>query len=300
MRSLLPLVVCAAIFLSTAALSRAPAAEARTTSLSPSALGLQVLVDGVPAKTLSHDGQLYIEALRGEEYSIRLTNRRDKRMAVALSVDGLNSIDARHTSAKGASKWVLGPHESLTISGWQVGSDSAREFVFTGEASSYGAWLGETRNLGIISAVAFLEKSRPVHRPRPTLRGRSLELEEQDGSPDGPREKSTRRSSSAEGSSRPGSANRSSEPPMARGPADSSLQSELDDERAATGSGERFSHSVEWVSLELEERPAASLNLRYGFRSELVELGVLPSLRPRDRRRTARGFSPDPGIACCR
>ena len=196
MRSLLPLVVCAAIFLSAGALSRTPAAQAGGSSTSSPALGLAVLVDGVPVDTLSHEGQTYIQALRGEEYSIRLTNRRDKRMAVALSVDGLNSIDARHSSAKGASKWVLGPRESLTISGWQVGSDSARQFVFTGEASSYGAWLGETRNLGIISAVAFLEKSRAVLRPRPTVRGGSSALEEGDLAPYRPGELSSRRDSS--------------------------------------------------------------------------------------------------------
>ena len=40
---------------------------------------------------------LYVEAMRGASYALRLTNPTPYRVAVALSVDGLNTIDARHT-----------------------------------------------------------------------------------------------------------------------------------------------------------------------------------------------------------
>ena len=49
-----------------------------------------------------------------------------ERVAVALSVDGLNTIDARHTSPWNASKWVLEPYETITIGGWQMSSERAR------------------------------------------------------------------------------------------------------------------------------------------------------------------------------
>lgn len=113
-------------------------------------------------------GTTYVEAIRGEEYSLRVTNPTPYRVAVALSVDGLNTIDGKHTDAAHASKWVLGPYESNVISGWQVNESTARRFFFTSERDSYGAALGQTENLGVIEAVFYREKHREisVYAPR--------------------------------------------------------------------------------------------------------------------------------------
>jgi len=47
---------------------------------------------------------VYIKVLKGREYEIHLRNRYSVRVAVALLVDGLNTIDARHTSAAAGQK----------------------------------------------------------------------------------------------------------------------------------------------------------------------------------------------------
>src|SRR5581483_3126980 len=129
-----------------------------------SGYGLTVLVDDSPRPEYRHNGTTYVEAIRGASYALRITNPTPYRVAVALSVDGLNTIDAKHTDARGASKWVLGPYESTVISGWQVSDRTARSFFFTGERQSYGAFLGKTENLGVIEA-AFFREAVPV-RPR--------------------------------------------------------------------------------------------------------------------------------------
>ena len=93
------------------------------------------------------------------------------RVAVALSVDGLNTIDASHVSAADARKWVLGPHETVTISGWQVNQAQARRFEFTTEQRSYAQALGKTDNLGVITAVLFKERPAKMtlqERARPS------------------------------------------------------------------------------------------------------------------------------------
>ena len=41
-------------------------------------------------------------------------------MAVALAVDGLNSIDAKKTTSREAAKWILDPYASIVIEGWQT------------------------------------------------------------------------------------------------------------------------------------------------------------------------------------
>jgi hypothetical protein len=125
-----------------------------------SAYSMEVLVDGSPLAAYAKSGTTYVEALKGREYAVRLTNRTGERVAVALAVDGLNSIDARHTSSQEARKWVLAPWETITLSGWQTGSGTARRFVFTSEPKSYGAWLGRTSDLGVISAAFFRESRR--------------------------------------------------------------------------------------------------------------------------------------------
>jgi len=234
---------------------------------------IEVLVDGKPLIEYPVRDTTYIEALRGREYALRLTNLIDRRIAVALAVDGLNSIDAETTSATKASKWVLGPYETTTISGWQVSSTDARRFFFTTEEKSYGAWLGRTVNLGVIEAVVFREQA-----PRPIV-GKWLGA----GVGESPAAAEPRRRS-------------------AEGESDSDEKSAPADELAATGIGRRVDHRVRRVHLDLEDRPAARLRLRYEYRQQLVHLGVLPSPEEEEalaRRERASGFlefafAPDP------
>ena len=220
---------------------------------------LEVLVNGRPLTEYYARGRTYIEALQGAEYELRLRNGSPDRVAVALSVDGLNTIDARHTSAWNASKWVIEPYQTITISGWQMSSERARRFYFTNERDSYGAKLGQTANLGVISAVFFRERRRPVPvtPPYPITRDKS--------------------ESSSGSSARAQSSPRS------------------DDDYAATGIGRNVRHDVRWVDMDLESRAAREVTLRYEYYSALLKLGVVPRERyTLQRRENTRGFSPEP------
>ena len=150
-------------------------------------------------------------------------------MAVALSVDGLNTIDARHTSAWNASKWVIEPYQTITISGWQMSSERARRFYFTNERDSYGAKLGQTANLGVISAVFFRERRRimPVTPPYPIYRD----------------EIGTVASSQARAGVQP---SRSAQT------GDNRAMPTPDDDYAATGIGRIVRHDVRWVDMDLD------------------------------------------------
>lgn len=127
---------------------------------------MEILVDGRPVQELPHAGRTYVEARKGSEYAIRLTNRTGERVAVALAVDGLNSIDAKRTSAFDARKWILAPWQTITIEGWQTSGTTARRFYFTDREDSYGKWLGRTENLGIVSAAFFREKRPEISKLR--------------------------------------------------------------------------------------------------------------------------------------
>jgi hypothetical protein len=231
---------------------------------------IEILVGGTPQRRYAHNGRWYVEALKGREYSIQLRNPFGVRVAIALSVDGLNTIDARQTSANDARKWVLDPYQTITVSGWQTSRTEARRFEFTTEERSYGQALGKTANFGVISAVFFRERVAVVSR------------ETGDYS-------RARRQASEPQSAAPAPAQ---EAPSAAAKTESKRAA---DEYAATGMGRRTNHAVTQVYLDLEAVPAQLVSIRYEFRPQLVKLGILPPARtddPLDRRERARGFEP--------
>src|SRR5262249_11447942 len=127
--------------------------------------GLEVVVDGMPRPEYAARGTFYVEATRGRDYTLRITNPLPYRVAAALAVDGLNPTEGKRRDAWSGTKWVLGPYESTVIPGWQVNGSTARRFTFTSEKRSYGAWLGKTQALGVIEAVFYKEKVRePIRR----------------------------------------------------------------------------------------------------------------------------------------
>jgi len=237
---------------------------------------MDILVGGAPLSEYAARGTTYIEALKNRDYSVRLRNGTGERVAIALSVDGLNSIDARTTSASEARKWVLGPYETVTLDGWQTSSAAARRFFFTSEERSYGSWLGRTKNLGIIAAVVFRER-----RPQPVIAWPEAapQRERQEKDSDG------------------------SEAPAPSAGKNGVLPAPTDD-MAATGIGTETSHPVRQVAFDPEDSPVAHLEIRYEYREALVRLGVLPRYDDRcadalSRREGAHGFeepgfSPDP------
>ncbi len=242
-----------------------------------SSFEIDVIVNGRPLTEYFARGRTYVEALQGAEYELRLRNSSPDRVAVALSVDGLNTIDARHTSAWNASKWVIEPYQTITISGWQMSTERARRFYFTNERDSYGAKLGQTANLGVISAVFFKERRHvsPVTPPYPIFRDRDSS-EQSSRSQEAPSAKGRGAGSTSD--------NRSAMPTP-------------NDDYVATGIGRSVRHDVRWVNLDLEPRAAAEMTVRYEYYSALQRLGVVP--RPREpyplyRREDARGFSPEP------
>ena len=269
--------------------------------ISDRAFEIEILVDGRPLDEYAARGTTYVEALAGAEYEVRVHNPLPYRVAVALSVDGLNTIDARHTTAWNASKWVIEPYGTINISGWQMSSARARRFYFTSERDSYGAKLGQTSNLGLVTAVFFRER-RPIPVPVATP-PRRYPIYEEDGrvnkepaSPDAGSEADAAGESKSRGNASADTARRQA--PSAQPP-----QPLTDDEYAATGIGRSVQNDVRWVNMDLDSHAAAEVTIRYEYYPALVRLGILPRRYERPdplrRREGARGFedrrfSPEP------
>ena len=243
---------------------------------------VEVLVDGRPIAEYAARGRRYVEALENAEYELRIHNPTGSRVAVALAVDGLNTIDARHTSAWDAHKWVIEPYGTIHVGGWQMSSQNARRFYFTTERDSYAAKLGQAANVGLITAVFFRER-RPItimpvtpSEPRPPYKEEDR-IRDQRSAPSTAGE-----SSRSEGGREAAKSARSYPPP--------------DDESAATGIGRSVRNDVQWIKMDLDSRPAGEISIRYEYRASLVRLGIIPRDYPRpnvlDRRERAQGFEP--------
>jgi hypothetical protein len=226
-----------------------------------------------------------VEAVAGTEYELRLTNPLSERVAVAVSVDGLNVIDARQTSAWDASKWVIHPHGTLTLSGWQVGPERARQFYFTTERDAYATRIGRSGDFGVISAVFYRER-----RPSAEIVPHHMAVPERRESL-GERAEAT--ATGAADRSVPGhdggSARKRSAPAWPY------------DGRAATGIGRSVRSEVREVAMELEPHPAAVVTLRYDFRPLVPRPIVVPRFAPEPprergwmRRREDGRFAPEP------
>jgi hypothetical protein len=246
------------------------------------AFDVQVLIGGRPVPQETSGGERRVEAGEGAEYELRLTNPTSERVAVAVSVDGLNVLDARHTSAWDASKWVIHPHGTLTLSGWQVGSERARRFYFTTERDAYATRIGRPGDFGVISAVFYRER-RPASEiipRRPPLRERGDAV----GQAEAPAAGAALRSApGGDGSS----GERLAPTFRYRG-------------RAATGIGGSVTSEVREVSMELEQHPVAVVTIRYDFPSQGPRPIIVPGFapEPRDRgwstRRDEGRFAPEP------
>jgi hypothetical protein len=286
--TLVTIAVCVAGY----GLHRAAAAEAEITAppwepvdtvAAENGFSVEVLIDGVPTTEYPARGRRYVEALENAEYELRIHNPTPSRVAVALSVDGLNTIDARHTSSWDAHKWVIEPYGTISVRGWQMSSENARRFYFTTERDSYAAKLGQAANLGVISAVFFRERNQPITimpvtpAPKPTYG--------KDDNKRAPTENSRAESAPTRGGSVDAAKERSAQP-----------YPPLDDESAATGIGRSVRNDVQWIHMDLDPKAVAEVTIRYEYRAALVRLGIIPRDYPRpnvlDRRERAQGFDP--------
>src|SRR2546421_1335586 len=251
-------------------------------------LSVEVLIGGSATTEYAARGRRYVEALENAEYELRIHNPTGSRMAVALSVDGLNTIDARHTSAWDAHKWVIEPYGTINVRGWQMSSENARRFYFTTERDSYAAKLGQAANLGVISAVFFRERAPvTILRATPAEPKRGVDKEERAPSsmPQSSNSNGSTAGTAGTETTRDAAKQRSVQPyPMP------------DDESAATGIGRSVRNDVQWIKMDLDPRPAGEVTIRYEYRAALVRLGIIPRDYPRpnvlDRRERAQGFEP--------
>lgn len=132
----------------------------------PMQVGLDILVNGQPLRTIEHKGKTYLPVPKvGAEYDIRVWNHGPHRIVAILSVDGLSVINGQPASESHAG-YIVSAYTSIRIKGWRRSLDTVAAFAFVNREQSYANLTGRPDNVGVIGLIAIEEH---VWTPRPVF-----------------------------------------------------------------------------------------------------------------------------------
>lgn len=200
------------------------------------------------------DGEYYyLKAVKGQRYSIQVTNKSDRRIGLVIAVDGRNIIDAKKSDLRRNERmYVIEPYGTNTFEGWRTGMDRTNRFYFTNQSDSYAEKVfSDASAMGTIALAVYKEKI-PKIAPRSDM---SLPKMETPGAG----------ASSAALESRAAGKYKMEER-----------------EQAGTGFGETTYSPSYVVQFDPERTIAARIVLKYEWGSELCRKGII-SCGPRNR-----------------
>jgi hypothetical protein len=127
---------------------------------------VDILVNDKPIRKYPHDNKLFVEARKGDTYSIRIKNNSHNRILTVTSVDGLDTLTGKSATENG-NGYVINGYNSLTIDGFRVSDDKVAKFLFDYKGGSYAASKedGSERNVGVIGVRIFTEKVKRLPSP---------------------------------------------------------------------------------------------------------------------------------------
>jgi len=208
----------------------------------------------------------YMEATKGEKYSIEVTNRSNRHIGVVIAVDGRNIISGKKSDLKNNERmYIVGPFGRNTFEGWRTGMDRTNRFYFTEQSDSYAEKVfSDASAMGTIAVAVYREKLPPAafRHPVPPYRLKGMSA---------------------------GAASQSSVEKRSYDRAENEKS-----EQAGTGFGETTYSPAREVRFEPENTIADKIVLKYEWRNELCKKGIVhcgPKNRlwPHDR-----GFAPVP------
>jgi len=122
---------------------------------------LDVLVNNKPVKQYGHEGESWIEAKEGTDYTIKVKNNTSRRILAIVSVDGLDTISGEPAS-KDSGGYIVNGYSSFEIKGFRSSLEKVNLFTFADKEESYAVTSPNgdqsSKNVGGISLLVFSEK----------------------------------------------------------------------------------------------------------------------------------------------
>jgi len=118
----------------------------------------------IHSQYLKKEYRAYLQALKDENYSLRIQNHSNQRIGLVIAVDGRNIISGKKSHLKHSERmYILGPYETQTYSGWRTSSKDIHRFYFTDASSSYAQAFEDDSAMGVI-AMAVFKENLPQHK----------------------------------------------------------------------------------------------------------------------------------------
>lgn len=124
---------------------------------------LKILIKNKPITEYHHRGLVFVEGREGSEYELEIHNRRNARVEVIVSVDGLSIIDGEPAGPQ-STGYLVDAYQKVKIPGWMVDQTTAAKFQFGAKSKSYSTEMndGSSVNNGVIGMIVYSEKVVPV------------------------------------------------------------------------------------------------------------------------------------------
>jgi len=198
----------------------------------------------IPHRDVQQDGiqvtKKYLEAKKGENYSIVIRNSSSERIGVVVAVDGRNIITGKRSELRNSEDmYIIGPYDQARLEGWRTDQDTVHRFLFTDTANSYSQrTFSDASAMGVIAVAVFRDQDRP--RPQ-------LGMDKKECAP----------------------------APASEGAARSKASGAVRDEAAGTGFGDAQYAPVTRVEFRAERLPVQKTLVKYEWREALCRKGVL-------------------------
>jgi len=133
------------------------------TSLAPEVITLDILVNGKPVKQYHHNGKLYVEAKKGSEFSIQLSNNSGYRLEAIIYVDGISILtgnpEPNILDSSLEPGFVIDSYsKQKPIPGWVLNNETSAKFVFDSKDQSLAKQTNKNlQHIGKITCVVFNE-----------------------------------------------------------------------------------------------------------------------------------------------
>ena len=125
-----------------------------------------------PTALHSTNRKVYVEAVKGDQYSILVRNLLNRRVGVVIAVDGRNIVSGQKSWLRNDERmYILEPYGQGEFKGWRTGLDSINRFYFTDVADSYAAAFHDESAMGVIAVAVYPEIQRqdPADLSRPSM-----------------------------------------------------------------------------------------------------------------------------------
>ncbi|MEW6709122.1 MAG: hypothetical protein AB1403_04800 [Candidatus Riflebacteria bacterium] len=114
-----------------------------------------------------YDDSYRIVARRGERYRVVVKNHSGRRLAMVISIDGLNIISGKTSYHRpDESMYLLEPGQTGSFTGWRTDYNNVQRFYFSDAEDSYASRTGQTGQLGWIKVAVFQERQPIIVRPQ--------------------------------------------------------------------------------------------------------------------------------------